>query len=235
MTLKSVMKELESYGNEHTKDIYIRHGAREPLYGVKIADLRKIVKKIKSDHKLALELYDTGNSDAMYLAGLIADPRIVTKNELRHWVKNAYCYMLSEYTVAGIAAESPYGWELSLEWINTGEEMVESAGWATLSYWVSLKPDVELHMDTLSEFMQLVSENIDRAKNRVRYTMNGFIISVGSYVAPLSDEAINIARQIGKVKVNMGGTACKVPMAEEYIKKVLSMKSHRKKSKKVSR
>jgi hypothetical protein len=143
--------------------------------------------------------------------------------------------MLSEYTVAGIAAESPYGWELSLEWINTGEEMVESAGWATLSYWVSLKPDVELHMDTLSEFMQLVSENIDRAKNRVRYTMNGFIISVGSYVAPLSDEAINIARQIGKVKVNMGGTACKVPMAEEYIKKVLSMKSHRKKSKKVSR
>ncbi|MCH8014067.1 MAG: DNA alkylation repair protein [Candidatus Dadabacteria bacterium] len=161
MTLKSVMKELESYGNEHTKDIYIRHGAREPLYGVKIADLRKIVKKIKSDHKLALELYDTGNSDAMYLAGLIADPSIVTKNELRHWVKNAYCYMLSEYTVAGIAAESPYGWELSLEWINTGEEMVESAGWATLSYWVSLKPDVELHMDTLSEFMKLVSENID--------------------------------------------------------------------------
>jgi len=65
--------------------------------------------------------------------------------------------------------------------------------------------------------------------------MNGFIISVGSYVVPLSDEAINIARQIGKVKVNMGGTACKVPIAEEYIKKVLSMKSHRKKSKKVSR
>jgi len=222
MTLQSVMKELEGYGNGQTKDIYISHGAREPLYGVKITDLKKIVKKIKIDHSLALELYVTGNSDAMYLAGLIADPKVVTKDELRKWAKNAYWYMLSEYTVAGLAAESPYGWELALEWINSDEEMVESAGWATLSYWVSLKPDDELHMDALSEFMQIVVENIGSSKNRVRYTMNSFIISVGSYVTSLSEEAINIAHQIGKVVVDMGGAACKVPLAEEYIDKVIT-------------
>jgi hypothetical protein len=100
--------------------------------------------------------------------------------------------------------------------------MIEAAGWATLSYWVSLKPDSELHMDALSEFMQLVSEKISTSKNRVRYTMNGFVISVGSYITPLSEEAIGIARQIGKVEVDMGGTACKVPLAEEYINKVIS-------------
>jgi len=222
MTLKSVMKELEGYGNGQTKDIYISHGAREPLYGVKIIDLKKIFKKIRIDHSLALELYATGNSDAMYLAGLIADPKIVTKNELRKWAKNAYWYMLSEYTVAGLAAESPYGWELALEWINSDEEMVESAGWATLSYIVSLKPDEELHMDALSEFMQLVVENTGSSKNRVRYTMNGFIISIGCYVAPLSEEAVDIARKIGKVEVDMDGTAFKVPLAEEYIDKIIT-------------
>jgi len=222
MTLKDVMKELEGYGNEQTKKIYIRHGAREPLFGVKIADLKKIVKKIKTDHALALELYDTGNSDAMYLAGLIANPNIVSRDELREWAKRAYWYTLSEYTVAGLAADSPHGWKLGIEWINSDQEMIESAGWATLSYWVSLKPGSELHMDTLSEFMQLVVENIGSAKNRVRYTMNGFIIAVGSYYKPLSTEAIEIAHQIGKVEVDMGGTACKVPLAEEYINKVIS-------------
>jgi len=222
MTSKSVMKELEGYGNEQTKKIYIRHGAHEPLYGVKIADLKKLVKKIKPDHKLALELYDTGNSDAMYLAGLIADPKTVTKDELRKWAKNAYWYMLSEYTVAGLAAESPYGWVLALEWINSEEEMIEAAGWSTFSNWISIKPDNELHKDALLEFMELVSEKISGSKNRVRYAMNGFIIAVGSYVPSLSDEAIKIARQIGKVEVNMGNTSCKVPLAGEYINKVIS-------------
>ncbi|GJM14840.1 MAG: hypothetical protein DHS20C13_01670 [Thermodesulfobacteriota bacterium] len=231
MILKDAIKELEGCGNEQTKKIYLRHGAHEPLYGVKIADLKKLVKRIKTNHTLALELYDTGNSDAMYLAGLIADADIVSRDDLRKWAKAAYWYMLSEYTVAGLAADSPHGWKLGIEWINSDQEMMESAGWSTLSNWISITPDEMLHKDAISEFMQLVTEYIGQSKNRVRYTMNGFIIAVGSYFKPLSSEAIEIAHQIGKVEVDMGGTACKVPLAEEYIKKVISSKRLGKKRK----
>lgn len=224
MTLKQAMEILKGFGNEQTKKIYHKHGAHEPLFGVKINDLKKIVKKIKINHSLALELYDTGNSDAMYLAGLIADPNLLSKDELRKWVKSAYWYMLSEYTVAGLAADSEHGWKLGIEWINSDQEMIESAGWATLSNWISITPDEKLHEDAISEFMELVLENIDLSKNRVRYTMNGFIIAVGSYYSPLSNKAIEIANQIGKVQVDMGGTACKVPLAEDYINKVISSK-----------
>jgi len=230
--LKNVMTELKELGNDQTKRIYIRHGAREPLYGVKIADLKKIVRKIKTDHALALELYETGNSDAMYLAGLIADPNLVSRDELRKWAKAAYWYMLSEYTVAGLAADSPHGWKLAIEWINSDQEMVEAAGWSTLSNWISITPDEMLHKDAIIEFMNLVLENIGSSQNRVRYTMNGFIISVGSYITSLSNEAIGIARQIGKVEVDMGGTTCKVPSAKEYIEKVISSRRLGKKRKK---
>ena len=222
MTLKTVMKELNELENEQTKKIYIRHGAREPLYGVKIADLKKLVKKIRTNHALALELYDTDNSDAMYLAGLIADPNVVSREELRKWVNGAYWYMLSEYTVARLATDSPHGWQLAIEWINSDQGMIESAGWSTLSNWVSITPDENIHMDAISEFMQLVIEKISTSKNRVRYTMNEFIIAVGSFVKPLSNEAIETARLIGKIEVDMGGTACKVPLAKQYIEKVIS-------------
>ena len=57
---------------------------------MKIADLKVIQKKIKKDYELSLALYDTGNSDAMYLAGLIADPDRMTKADLKKWVKGAY-------------------------------------------------------------------------------------------------------------------------------------------------
>jgi len=227
MTLKKAMKKLNEYGNDQTKKIYIRHGAREPLCGVKLGDLKKIAREIKTDHKLALELYDTGNSDAMYLAGLIADPNSITKEELRSWVKKAYWYMLSEYAVAKLAAESPHGWALGLEWINLDQEMIEAAGWSTLSNWVSLKPAENLHKDALLEFMEVISEKINFSKNRVRYAMNGFIIAVGSYVPSLTDEAVEVARKIGKIHVDTGETACQVPLAEKYIKKVLSMKKNK--------
>ena len=83
MTVKEIMTRLESLGNPQTKKIFLQHGAREPLFGVKIGDLKPIQKKIKKDYQLAKDLYATGNADAMYLAGLIADDEKMTKKDLQ--------------------------------------------------------------------------------------------------------------------------------------------------------
>lgn len=73
-TVNLIMQKLESLGNEQIKKIYIKHGAKEPLFGIKTMDLRPIVREIKKNYDLSIKLYETGNYDAMYLAGLIADP-----------------------------------------------------------------------------------------------------------------------------------------------------------------
>lgn len=221
MTLNQVMNELKSYGNETTKRIFINHGAREPLYGVKVQDLKKIVKKIRKDYKLSLELYDSGNSDAMYLAGLIADEKVMTRQDLQKWAEGAYWYMISDYTVPWIAAESNFGEELALEWIESDQEFIASAGWATLSSLVSIKPDDDLDLEILDALLDRADKEIHTAQNRVRYSMNGFVIASGSYVKALTDKAIRIGQKIGKVNVDMGGTACKVPLATQYIQKVI--------------
>src|SRR6266851_8339078 len=132
MTLSEVVEELKSLGKVSIKKVLMNHGAREPFFGVKVEDLKKIQKRIKMDHALALELYDTGISDAMYLAGLIADDAKMTKKDLQRWVAQAYWYMIGEYTVPWVAAGSKYGWELALEWIDSKKENVAAAGWATL-------------------------------------------------------------------------------------------------------
>ena len=69
--------------------------------------------------------------------------------------------------------------------------------------------------------MNRVGSSIHDAPNRVRYVMNGFVIAVGSYIKDLTEEAAQIADKIGKVSVEMGGTACKVPLATDYIQKVV--------------
>jgi len=159
----------------------------------------------------------------MYLAGLIADEKQITKEQLQNWTEKAFWYMISEYTVPWITAEIRYGHELGMEWIESDEERFASAGWATLANLVSIKTNDDLDIKELDTLLDCISKTIKYAPNRVRYTMNGFVIAVGSYVPELTDKAIEIGKKIGKVDVEMGGTACKVPSSPEYIEKVKNM------------
>jgi 3-methyladenine DNA glycosylase AlkD len=220
MTVDQVVAELKAKGSEGIKLIFLRHGAKEPVYGVKVGDLKKIQKRVKKDHALALALYDTGIAEAMYLAGLISDPPRMTKAQLQKWLKKATWGMTSEYTVPWVAAESRFGAELAREWIDSPKESIASAGWATWSSLVAIKPDEDLDLDELADLLDRVATGIHKEPDQVRYVMNGFVIAVGSYVLALAPKAKAAAEQIGHVKVDMGETDCKVPNALEYIEKV---------------
>ncbi|MEM6525467.1 MAG: DNA alkylation repair protein [Bacteroidota bacterium] len=221
MTTAEVLKRLEQYGDERTKKTLMNHGAKEPFFGVKVADLKKILKQTKKNHELSLALYDTGNSDAMYLAGLMADEKKITKGQLAEWVQKAYWSFLSEYTVPWVASETEFGFELGLEWIDSEDEGIAAAGWSTLASYASVNEDENLDIEKYNALLDKVAKDIHAAKNRVKYTMNGFVIAVGTYVGALTQKAIEIANEIGPVSVDMNGTACKVPLAEDYIQKVV--------------
>ncbi|MDO8367657.1 MAG: DNA alkylation repair protein [Saprospiraceae bacterium] len=221
MTTKEILSQLEAFGDANTKKTLMTHGAKEPFFGVKVSDLKKILSKTKKNHELSLELYKTGNTDAMYLAGLMADEKKITKEQLEEWVEQAYWSYLSEYTVPWVAAESKYGFELGQKWINSDKETIAAAGWGTLSYYAGVHEDKDLDIPAYSKLLDRVGNEIHQAPNRVKYAMNGFIISVGVTIKALTGSAKEIAIKVGKVHVEMGGTACKVPLAIDYIQKVI--------------
>ena len=221
MTLQDILTQLEQFGNEQTKKTLMKHGAKEPFFGVKVADLKKILKKTKKNHELSLQLYATGNSDAMYLAGLMADEKQITKDQLNNWVEEAYWYYLSEYAVPWVAAETPFGFELGLEWIDSEKESIAAAGWSTLSNFASVNSDDKLDIEMYKQLLNRVENKIASAKNREKYTMNGFVIAIGSYISELTELSTKTAENIGLVSVDMNGTACKVPLATTYIQKII--------------
>ncbi|WP_160725292.1 DNA alkylation repair protein [Bacillus sp. USDA818B3_A] len=220
MNVEEIMDQLAEMGSVQTKKTHMNHGASGNLFGVKVGDLKKLVKHVKKDQELALALYETGNSDAMYLAGLSVNPELMTKELLQKWVEKANWYLLAEYTVASVTAESPYALELAREWIESDEEMIAVSGWSTYANYLSITPDEKLDIEEIRNLLNRAENTIHQEKNRVRYVMNGFVISVGAYVMSLHKEAIRAAEAIGKVHVNMGNTACKVPLAVPYIKKI---------------
>jgi len=221
-TLASVMAELESKGTEKTRKIFARHGFPVGrMFGVSNADLKVIAKTIKKQQALAFELYATGNLDAMYLAGLVADGSLMSRSQLNEWASATKdMNMISEYTVPWQAVENAHGRELALEWIDSKHEHIAASGWCTYSGLVATKPDEALDLAEIESLLNRIVKEIHHAPNRVRQTMNNFVISVGGHIPALSAKAIAAARQIGVVTVDMGETACKVPSAIEYIEKM---------------
>jgi 3-methyladenine DNA glycosylase AlkD len=219
MTAAEILKQLKALGTDSYKRIIMNHGINEPLYGVKVEELKKFQKRIKKDYQLALDLYDSGVYDAQYLAGLIADDEKMTKKDLRNWLAKSNCMAICGTAVAWVAAESKHGWDLGMEWIDSSKEGVATAGWDTLGLVIALRKDADLDLDAIKKLVQRVEQTIDEAPNRVRYAMNSFIIAVGIYIKSLNTLAKKAAERIGVVTVDMGNTACKVPFAPDYIKK----------------
>jgi hypothetical protein len=145
----------------------------------------------------------------------------MSKAEIQTWADGAYWYYLSQHAVPSVAATSRFGEELGLEWIESENENLVIAGWSTLSNWISLRADEELDLDLYRRLLARVEREIGSSPNRVDYVKNLFVISVGAYIAPLTAEALAAGARIGKVKVDMGDTSCKVPYSVDYIAKVL--------------
>jgi 3-methyladenine DNA glycosylase AlkD len=222
LSAASIMAELKKKGSAQTRKIYARHGnATQNMFGVSMADLKVIAKKIKGQQALACELYATGNMDAMYLAGLVANGAQMTAKQLNEWAESAAgLQMIAEYTVPSVAVENAQARDLAMRWIKSKNEQVASCGWCTYAGIVGTQADDILDLAEIKQLLATVVKEIHGAQNRVRYTMNGFVIAVGSCVRPLMKEAKASARQIGAVSVDMGETSCNVPLATAYIEKV---------------
>src|SRR5262249_43652940 len=150
-----------------------------------------------TNHALALELWDSGVYDAMYLAGLLADDAQMKPKDLQRWLSGATSPTLAEYTVPWVACGSAHGWDVAMKWIDSKDERTAAAGWNTLAGLVSLVSDEKLDVAALKKLLARVEKQIHGAPNRARYTMNAFVIAVGSYVKPLSAEAVATGKRIG--------------------------------------
>lgn len=215
------MKELEALGKERMKKIYLSNGAHEPLFGVATGAMKPMAKKIKINQPLAEELYATGNYDAMYFAGVIADPITMTKEDFNRWIERAYFYMLSDYVVAVTLSESPIAQEVADEWIASGDELKMSAGWSCYCWLLGNRKDDEFVASKLSDMLDQVKAEIDDAPTRTKVSMNNFLYTVAISYVPLSEKAVEVAEEVGAIEIKREKKKNSVLHAYENIQKDL--------------
>lgn len=219
----SAMEALKAKGKPSAAQTYRRHGVSEETFGVSYADLAAMVKRLGTDHELALALWATGIHDAQVLATKIADPEQMTRKEIEEWLKSASHYVITG-ALADLAARMPAAEEHACAWIDKPGEWISTAGWGVLA---RLATEHRLEASLAPMLIERIRKDIHRAPNRTRYAMNDALIAIGGAIQAVRDAALEAARAIGKVEVDHGETGCKTPDAASYIQKMVAHKSAR--------
>ena len=88
MTVNETLKQLRTLGNEKVRAHNTKYGAGDNHFGVKLGDIRVLAKKIKTNHELAMSLWETGNVDAQLLATLLIKPENLSAEEMDRMVRS---------------------------------------------------------------------------------------------------------------------------------------------------
>jgi 3-methyladenine DNA glycosylase AlkD len=220
LTYRETIEELKRLGTAQNIKVYKRHGAGDNLFGVSFANLEKLRKEIKVDHRLAIELWQSENIDARSLAVLIADPQQMNAEDIESWVRGTKYYVLIDLIVRHLAGKSTHAQQLMERWTRSDDDQLGQAGWGLLA--VIAMEENRLEDRYFEEKLAHIERHIHKAKNRTRHAMNSALIAIGIRHSSLQTMALAVARRIGTVEVDHGETGCKTPDAVQYILKTVA-------------
>ena len=224
MDLHQAMQELEALGSEQTRKTWGRHGAAEPMFGVKFGDLGKLHKRIKTDHALAKALWQTGNHDARLLACMAADPSQSTAQELNAWAAEVKDSATAE-ALAAFASRTPRAAQVREAWL--AEPRLQRAGWSMVAHAAVARGQKDgegLDEAAALDYLKRIEAGIHQAENWTRRTMMYALLGIGGCSPALRKAAEAAIRRIGPLAFDPGKTACEFPDPLPYLEKIWARK-----------
>jgi 3-methyladenine DNA glycosylase AlkD len=221
MNAQEILTTFEKLGKPQTAAIYKRHGSGDNVFGVLTSEIAKIKKKIKVDHRLAMDLWKTQNSEARILALQIADPDKLTRADADRMLADGP--RVVGFYLSALVAGSPIADKTMRAWMKSKDEFPREMGYGILACRLKDDPDAIGDAD-VEKILATIEKEIHRSPNWARYAMNSALIAIGVYKPALQKKAMAAAKRIGKVEVDHGETNCKTPDAGSYIEKSLKRK-----------
>jgi 3-methyladenine DNA glycosylase AlkD len=222
MTVKEVLAQLKSHGDEARRKHNAKSGAPENQFGVKLGDLRTIAAKIKSDHELALKLWETGNVEAQLVATLIINTQTLSADELDAMTRSTTCSQVADWLNSYVVAQHPEKESLRAKWMKDKDRWAARAGWHFTASRVN-KGDVGgANALDLVALLDRIEKEMPKAPPETQWTMNNTLMAIGIHDAALRKRAIAIGEKIGLYKdwpVSKGCIPPYVPVAVEALVK----------------
>ena len=220
MTVKEILAKLESLGDDARRKHNIKAGAPDNQFGVKLGDIRAIAKKVKTDHELALELWDTGNVEAQPLATLIIKPGSLSADELDKLTRSVTFSHVADWLNAYVVAQHPKKESLREKWMKAKDRWAARAGWNLTASCVNKEAkDVDV-----SALLDRIEKEMPKAEPEVQWTMNNTLGAIGIHHAKHRERAVAIGEKIGLYKDWPVSKGCIPPYVPVWVEAMVKRK-----------
>ena len=210
MTLTECQQAIAEISSEKMREINRKHGS---AHGANLSKLRALAKKIKSNHELAMELWNTGDADARLLALLIIKPRLLTPADLDRMVHELRYAKTADWFHQHVMKKSKHAGEMRLPWLGSPDDFVASAGWRLTNDCVVKSPaglDLSALLDEIERDMKTTTE-------RKQWSMNACLAEIGIRSPEHRKRALEIGHRLEVLKDYPTSPGCTSPFAPLWI------------------
>jgi len=216
MTKDEIISQLKEMGDPRAIKIWEKMNMDTSNYlGVGLTKIKKFAKKIKKNHVLSEELWETGIRDARLLSFAIADPQQLSKANLSTKVKELDFWDLTDNFCSFLVAKSNYGAELADQWRYSNVEMIKRSAFVTVAGLAKTKTN--LTDDYFDSYLAQIKKEIRSDKNWVKEGMIYALMGIGARNENLNKAAIAVCEAVGKIVVDYGETSCVTPDPLKYL------------------
>lgn len=190
-----VLKWLERRGTKRNRDGMARYGIVAPqVFGVSVADVRSLGKRLGRDHELALALWATGWYEARMLTAFVDEPDRVTPRQMDRWARDFDNWAICDGICFHLFDKTPHAWQKVGAWATRREEFVKRAAFALLAALAlhDKKAPDERFLAALPLIEAAASDDRNFVKKGVSWALRG----IGSRNAPLHTAALELARRL---------------------------------------
>ena len=213
MKLNEALKQLKALGNEKVRAQNAKSGAGDNQFGVSLGDIRALAKKIRTNHELAVALWETGNVDAQFLATLLIEPKKLSAKEMDGMVRSISFVRVADWLISYVLRQHPDKETLRQEWMTDDDRWAARAAWDLTAERVGKSPD---GLDVPALLARIESE-MANAKPEVQWTMNNTLAGIGIHFPKHRKRAIAIGEKLGVYRDYPVSKGCTSPFAPIWI------------------
>lgn len=190
-----ILQRLKTLSNPKAVEGMARFGINpKNTYGVSIPNLRKIARETGKNHNLAQQLWASSIHEARIIACLIADPKMITEEQMESWVKDFDSWDVCDQCCNNLFDKTKFAYQKAVEWTKRNEEFVKRAGFVLMT---QLAVHDKKAKDTeFLNFLPIIKKESTDNRNFVKKAVNWALRQIGKRNINLNKAAIQTAKQI---------------------------------------
>ena len=193
--VQSVLAWLERYGTKRTRDDMARYGIpSDNAFGVTMADMKVLAKRLGRNHELAAALWRSGWYEARMLTSFVDEPARVTGAQMDRWCRDFDNWGICDTVCFHLFDRTPYAWQKVEQWHDRREEFVRRAAFALL--WGLTVHDKHAGNERFVGGLGFIERASTDERHFVKKAVNMALRAIGKRNTALNVAAVQVARRL---------------------------------------